>query len=737
MRKLLLLTTALVSLAVVPSKAEAAPVAAIIAGWVGAGAFGTAVITALTQLAGSLILSAVARSLQSKPKAEQVRAELARPSSLPAYRFIYGSGWAPGTPVGWVVRGSWLYICYLLNSRPSALTAHTVLLDKRAVVASGDPFDFEGSGAMATNGLFDEYFHYWLGRGDQTTCPDEIVSETNYFEASDAWQGCTVLWAKIHSGRSDKRQERWPATPPALNVEGDWSLVHDPRTNTTGPSRNQALIVRDALMSNPIRPYGSGYLWDETFAWAADVADELVTNKDASQTPRYRCDGVLVWGQGAELEDQIEPLLAAGGARLIRVGGKLGIVPAVARDPVLTISDVTDGQPLELTRWQPGDDLYTECVASYTAPDRAYESAETPAYVVSGAQVADGGLAKRLDLQLDFVTDHRQAQRLSKIAVLRSRMQRAISCETFPDAFELVAGSIATVSLPWPYTAWSGTYEVEQINPAAGLNDDDTITIRLPISLRETSAQIYQWDAATEEQFVEVESFDPWISSLDPPSNLILTTGGDAALIDEDGTITPRVGVQWSRSNSASATRYIWEWKTQFYRRTGGSEGTAEWVWEGSWREGGTVDPASGHGLTISVWIDPVNVNRKYRARVRAIGAYGESDWIESADITATAPSRVITPPSILLTVGGSGKVDLTLRQVNDTKADRLDLYVGDVDDINLAAPLVTISAGANVTVSYSHSGLGPATTKYYWLRARDALGSASAFTASVTATTL
>lgn len=312
MRKLLMITTALVALGItVPQPAEADPVI----GSLMALGFGKTVATALVQLSLSAVLGLAAQKLAGKPRVEQQRAELARPTSLPSYRFIYGTCWAPGTPVGWkIVRGD-LYICYLLNSRPSALTTHTVLLDKRSTAISGNPFDFDGAGASVTNAPFAGHARYWIGRGDQIKCPDAIVSGSGYFAATDAWRGRTVLWAHFKAGNQNDRAKRWPATPPELNVEGDWSLIHDPRDDSYRASSNQALIVRDALMQNPLRPYQAIYLWDETFAWAADVADDPVTVKAGGTIPRYRANGVLVWADGAELEDQIGPLLAAGGAR--------------------------------------------------------------------------------------------------------------------------------------------------------------------------------------------------------------------------------------------------------------------------------------------------------------------------------------------------------------------------------------------------------------------------------------
>ena len=499
MRKLLLITTALLGFSVADD-ARAAPVGAWVATAIfGAGAAGTigfAVVAGVVSMAASVGLSMIAQKLLAqKPSQEAMRQELTRPAALPSYRFVYGKTWAPGTPVAWTVQGKMLYVCYLLNSRPSA-GPFTVLFDKRAVEKTGNEFDFEdGGGATATNSPFSAHAKYWIGRGDQTRCPVQIVAECGgYFQASDAWRGRTVLWARLHCGDDEDRQERWPTNPPELNVDGNWSLVHDPRDGQTKFSRNQALIVLDALRSNPLRPYGDAYLRLDTFSWGADVAAQLVAVKGGGAIPRYRCDGILTFTPGTEVEDQLRPLLDAGAARLTRVGGKLAFVPAIARPSVKTITDFTDGQPLELVRWKSSDELYTEATARFPAPDRAYEGAETPAYVVAGAQAEDGGTAKRLSLDLDFVTDYRQAQRLAKIAVLRSRMQRQISLELFPDCFDLVAGSVADVNFPAPYSGWNRKYEVAGIEPAAGLNDDDSITLRLPAVLTETSDAIYAWD---------------------------------------------------------------------------------------------------------------------------------------------------------------------------------------------------------------------------------------------------
>lgn len=716
-----MITTALVAMCGSPAQAD--PITTTIAGWLGGGAFASTVAGALVQIGGSYLLSVVARKLAGKPRQEAQRSELTQPTSLPAYRFVYGRCWAPGTPVGWVVRGRVLYICYLLNSRESALTTHTVLFDKRAVETSGNPFDFAGSGAVATNDPFSGYLQYWIGRGDQTSCPAQIASESGYFEATDAWRGRTVLWARVDCGPDDDRSERWPATPPELNVDGQWSLVYDPRDNTTKFSRNQGLIVLDALMNSPLRAYSDSYLWTETFEWAADVASQPVAVKAGGTIPRYRCDGVLVWSDGSELEDQIKPLLAAGASSLVRVGGRLGIVPAVSRASVHTITEFTDGQSIGLSRWQASDRIYTEVGGTYVAPDRAYESADLPVYVVPGAQTQDGGIPKRMDIDLDFVTDHRQGQRLAKIAAMRSRMQRRVSGEAFPDAFRLVAGSICTLSLPWPYGSWNGMYEVETIHPAAGINDDQSITLRLPMTLRETSAAIYTWDAATEEQDVESAVFGGSIRRIVAPASVSVVSGADAALNLGYATMA-RVMLEWPVSVSASVRSYEW----QLARRAGGA-------W-GDWLEGGAVDATTGDGATCRAWLSYVVIDSEYRVRVRSVGTYGKSGWVVSAGVVASGPVLTLQMPVVQSATGGAGRIDLVLRQASDADATRIEVWVATVDDIGAASLLATLPAGASVVTTYAHTGLGSTETRHYWIRSRNGFGNASPFSASTSATT-
>jgi len=141
-----------------------------------------------------------------------------------------------------------------LPTRPSDLGAPALYLDKREVTYTGDPFDFDGTpggggtggdfgGADANANPFDGHVRFWIGRGAQTAPPRQFLEDASWasggdedlWQATDAWEGRTVIWMRLEAGPNSSRQERWPATPPLVEVEGKWSLVWDPREPSQDP----------------------------------------------------------------------------------------------------------------------------------------------------------------------------------------------------------------------------------------------------------------------------------------------------------------------------------------------------------------------------------------------------------------------------------------------------------------------------------------------------------------------
>lgn len=610
------------------SAAQADPLSTLFANTLAGWGVGAQLATVAGQLLTSTLLSSLSKALgPGRNAGENVGRELSLPTSLPVYRFVYGDCWAVGTPAPVRVKGGGIYACWILNSRPSE-GPFTVLLDKRPLVLTGDPYDFAGPGAVPTNSYFPGYVRIWIGRGDQTSAPDDIVAEAPLlFSAADAWRGRTVVWMVLGCGPNEERSVRWPSSPPEIILEGKWSKVWDPRDPAQDPddpatweySANQGLVVLDALRQSPLTPYDLRNLWLDTFKWAADVAGEAVAVKAGGTIPRYEVNGTLAFATGVELEDQLQPLLAAGASEFVRPAGQLGIVPATAQTPTVTLTDMLDGTAPKFRRYAPKSELATTVAAKYLAPDRAYEQTDGPTYIIPGALAEDGGFEKLIQPDLSLVTDHRQVQRLQKIAGLRARMQRQVEAEFPPAAFKLIAGSWFNLNLPAPYTAWNRTYQVLNHDPQLALEDQGGVSMRCQMAVREVDASIYAWNAATEEQDVEAYTFAPDIAEIAPPGIITVTTGYGIDL-NTGGTVIPRLKFSFAPSTSVGAQNYEWE-----YRISGES-----------WIAGGVIRDSifDGPGDVSQFMMASIGVS--YDIRVRAVIGSAASAWVQATGVTVS-----------------------------------------------------------------------------------------------------
>lgn len=631
LRKFLFSTTALCIFAL-PSAASADPVSSAIFTFLASSgvAVGTATFIAagLTNLLVSAAISFGVNAITGGPKGatqQDIKRELSAPQSKPPKRFIYGRYRAVGTPAPLRVKGNFLYMCLLLNSRESDGNPKIYFDGRDAEIASGDLFNFAGGGAVLQPVDPDQSFgsgsrrpKAWMGLGGQTTAPAEIVTDLGGdILATDAWRGCTVLWLKIDAGPNEQRIDTWPRTPPEVEVLADWSKVYDPRDPTQSAtdratwkySNNQALCLLDVLRTNPIAARRLDLLRLDTFVHAANIAGQSVARFYAGDNvPRYTANGVLIW-RDAELMDQIAPLIDAGGGDIVQIGGKLAYAPPTTKTPVYTITEILEEGGLEFKRLLPGSQIPTAIAATYVAPDRGWQDSDIPALAVGiGGGTIDEGIAT---LPLPFVTEATQAMRIQKIARNRAAAQRRLSVTLPPDAIRLVAGSIVQWGIP-ELPRCNGLWRVASINPSLWLSGQG-VAFRCAVTLEEEPANIDAWDSATDEFQLATEEFTPPAPVRVAPNDLTLTTGPDVAL----GS-TPRIRLAFSPV-SGNIIGYEWQW-----REAGGS-----------YEEGGTISTdirdtdgkVFGHLSTVTPGVS-------YDIRVRTLYLGPVSDWA-GATITA------------------------------------------------------------------------------------------------------
>ena len=718
----------ILALAATPAAADPVSIGGILiaaASTAGAAAVSsTALAVGITIAGGLATLGLQMAFAPSRPRQPEVIRELARAQSLPPKRFAYGRTKLYGSPAPYTVRGDVLYGALILNSRPSAGGTVEIAIDKTPVTLSGNLFNFAGAGAAATNAPFANYARFWLSLGDQTQPPQAILDDADSpFLATDAWRGQTVLWMRLEAGPSRSRAERWKRVPPDVEVVMDWSRVRDWRdpSQTDDPatwafSRNRAMILLDALMTNPARPYPIEQIDLESFIARANEDDQAVPLKSGGTEPRYRADGVVVW-RGDEIETQVTPIAEAGAGRLARVGGKLALTPGVWIAPAVTLTDIL-GDELAFEVLKPGRDLASVVACRYVAPDRDYEMADLAAYRVPGAT----GPEAVMDIELPFVSRATQAMRVQKIIALRQRQQKRLTSTFPPTALALLTGSTATVALPAPYGAMNGTYECQSIAPVTTLAGDG-VAMRCPAELVEASPTVYAWNPAEDEQTIEggVAVALDRLPVTPPAGPLLLTTGASAAL-DTGDAVVPRILARWTPTTSARAIGYEVE-----FRPAGGA-----------WQSGGAVDieTLDGDGDAFA-FIGPVSVGTAYEVRVRAAAPGSVSTWLVGGPITAAGPDVTLNAPTGGDATGGDGQISVSFVAPNDEAFRGIEFWGSNTDDSGAATLLAgPIFGPANSVYGYTEDSLGAGVTRFYFARAVGPFGAISAFSASASATT-
>ncbi|MBA86142.1 MAG: hypothetical protein CML69_15625 [Rhodobacteraceae bacterium] len=699
---------------------------------------GETVAATIGSIASSILLSTLAAQLQRQ--SSNTDRELAYPTSLPAKRFVYGTDQiATGSPApAWVVQDGVLYCCHILNSRPSDAVSQ-VILDKRYLDFIGDIYDFTGAGADPVHDKLSGYANFWLGLGDQSGPPDQIMTEVGdatatdqeKFWPTDRWSGCTVLWGRYKKGRSRTMAERWPSAPPEVGAIGNWTKVWDPRDGaqdaydqTTWTVKNNAwLAVLDALRNNPLARWSLNQIDLDSFIAAANDADATRLRLDTSTEPRWRIGGTVGFGGGSVLLDVIAPMVAATGGDLLISGDGITAIPAQAQTPVTTVTNWLKGRAMTFRARQKGRDVPKAVQATWPQPEAKWELQTLTPAVVPG-QTWLGGEDRVEPLDLGLVPFAGQAMHLQQIAARKKSMGRELSFLAGPEIFAngAQAGDWLSVDLGADFASRNGTYEIQQSAPGEWLEAEDGVAFQQGVTLRETASSIFDWDPATDEQEVYVPNSVAEIDlSLAAPASLTLTTDLTYGVTGE-----PVIDLAITRAaNDYTSDGATWEWRPQ--------PGAPDW------RAGGTIDALPrldpGDNQALRARLTGLAPGETYEVRARLTAPSGESAWI-TASIVAASPSLDLDPPENGLATGGAAQITVQFTTPNAADFRAIEFWGSDTDDALAATLLATTYSGQNQDRAHTETGLGAGVTRYYFARSLGPNGAVSAFTASVSATT-
>lgn len=268
--------------------------------------------------------------------------------------------------------------------------------------------------------------------------------------------------------------------------------VFDPRTETTAYSNNAALCIRDYLSDTL---YGLGAsdaeIDDDSFITAANICDEDVDLLGGGTEKRYTINGVV--DTSKQPQQILNDMLTSCGGTIFYANGKWKIKVGAYVTPTNTITNDDLRGPISIQTRNAGRDQFNAVKGIFVAPENNWQPTDFPELTSNVFENEDGGDRKYIDLTLPFTTSVATAQRLARQLLFRNREQIVASLPCKMTAFQYEVGD--TVMLTNERFGWDQkVFEVISWNFAFNGNE-----LGVDLTLKETSAGIYAWNANTDE----------------------------------------------------------------------------------------------------------------------------------------------------------------------------------------------------------------------------------------------
>ncbi|WP_346395983.1 phage tail tip fiber protein [Pseudomonas syringae] len=220
--------------------------------------------------------------------------------------------------------------------------------------------------------------------------------------------------------------------------------IYDPRTGNNIYTTNTALHILWFLRNRCNVP--DDEIIFETFASAANVCDEALTNADGSVSQRYRTSCVI--GADEQRPGVLQKLEASCAGKLIRVGGRWMLQAGayygpydfeITEDMIIgTVSGSTEST---------NDSAINTVRGTFIDPEQSWTETDYPEVSVSEWILEDGGEAAET-MTFSYVTDAYQPQRLANISLRQRRAGGAISLPMNFSGYNCRPGRVVLVNLP-------------------------------------------------------------------------------------------------------------------------------------------------------------------------------------------------------------------------------------------------------------------------------------------------
>ena len=262
----------------------------------------------------------------------------------------------------------------------------------------------------------------------------------------------------------------------------------------------------------------------------------------------------------------------------------------------------------------------------------------------------------------------------------------------------MAVGDIVSVTHSTP--AWTAkTFRVLKLS----LNSDGTVGL----NLIEHQNSIYPWAAKSEaDNIPDTNLPDPF--SVAPATSLSVNVGSSNYLVQTDGSILVRAKASWTASIDQFVDRYVVQWKY-----------ASASVYENDVIVTG-----------LNAYISGFKTSESIDVRVKAVSSLGVSSAFLT--VSATTITAHATAPSVVTNLTATAKQGaIELAWTNPTNADFAYVEIKRHTSDSLANSSFFLRTSNTSVIDY----VGESTARFYWARAYNTSGVASAFTSTATAT--
>lgn len=383
----------------------------------------------------------------------------------------------------------------------------------------GDTKVFEGSGIGSATGRYAGYATFWKGDGTDDGDADLLAAmraRNSEWTVDHKQKGCAKLYCELTWD-----QDVYPSGIPQIKtrVKGK-NDIYDPRSDTTGYTDNWALVVADYVASDAGVGAGFASVNEDDLIASANVCDEDVDLAAGGTEKRYVVAGVVDTGNA--VGDNLKELLNPGAGIACRSGGEWAIHAGYYRTPEYTVDESWLDGPIRMRTRASKPDLFNTVRGVYVCEESLFQPTDLPVLKSETFIAEDQGKEIPTDREYLFTTSPSCGQRLQKQALFRNRQQIELDLQCNLKAMAVRVGDVIGFTRA-AYGFDNKPFEIVTWR-FAPRDDGDVIRLGIDMTIRETSAEGYDWTTADEKIVaVSAASTLPSPSDVEPPDGLDVT----------------------------------------------------------------------------------------------------------------------------------------------------------------------------------------------------------------------